>query len=158
VLIGETRGHLGQSALLAEIFGREEGAAPPVDLAAERRNGEFLRAAKSEGLIMAAHDLADGGLALAAAEMALAGSVGVTLEAEPALDDAAWFFGEDQARYLVACDAARTADLLARAAATGVPARAVGQAGGADVSLGAATVALADLAAAHAEGLTKLLD
>ena len=73
LLLGGTRGHLGQSALLAELWGREEGDAPPVDLAAERAAGEFLRAAKAEGLVAAAHDLADGGLALAAAEMALAG-------------------------------------------------------------------------------------
>ena len=73
LLLGETRGHLGQSALLAEVFGREEGDAPPVDLAAERAAGEFLRAANAAGLIAAAHDLSDGGLAVAAAEMALAG-------------------------------------------------------------------------------------
>ena len=77
LLLGGTRGHLGQSALLAELWGREEGDAPPVDLAAERAAGEFLRAAKAAGLVAAAHDLADGGLALAAAEMALAGGVGV---------------------------------------------------------------------------------
>ncbi|HMR54870.1 MAG TPA: phosphoribosylformylglycinamidine synthase subunit PurL [Amaricoccus sp.] len=158
VLIGETRGHLGQSALLAEIFCREEGAPPPVDLEAERRNGEFLRAAKAAGLVAAAHDLADGGLALAAAEMAIAGSVGVTLEAEPSLGALAWFFGEDQARYLVACAPERVADLLARAGSAGVPARAVGRAGGGAVALGAASVALAELAARHGEGLTILLD
>ena len=77
VLLGETRGHLGQSALLAEVFGREEGDAPPVDLAAERAAGEFVRAANAEGLVAAAHDLSDGGLAVAAAEMALAGGLGV---------------------------------------------------------------------------------
>ena len=103
VLIGETRGHLGQSALLAEMFGREEGDAPPVDLAAERQAGELVRAANAAGLVAAAHDLSDGGLALAAAEMALAGGVGVDLQADAALGAAAWFFGEDQGRYLMAC-------------------------------------------------------
>ena len=158
VLIGETLGHLGQSALLAEVFGREEGAPPPVDLEAERRNGEFLHAAKAAGLVAAAHDLADGGLALAAAEMAIAGSVGVALEAEPSLGALAWFFGEDQARYLVACAPERVADLMARAGAAGVPARAVGRAGGGAVALGAASVPLERIAARHAEGLTILLD
>ncbi len=158
VLLGETIGHLGQSALLAELFGREDGDAPPVDPVAERRAGEFLRAAKTEGLVAAAHDLADGGLALAAAEMALAGSVGVNIDAHPTLGPAEWFFGEDQARYLVACDPARVADLLARAEAAGVPARAVGRVGGKRVALGTASVALADLATRHTEGLTKLLD
>ena len=74
VLIGATKGHLGQSALLAEAFGREEGDAPPVDLAAERRNGEFLLANRKR--IAAASDLSDGGLALAAFEMAEAAGLG----------------------------------------------------------------------------------
>jgi phosphoribosylformylglycinamidine synthase subunit PurL len=156
VLLGETRGHLGQSALLAELFGREEGDAPPVDLAAERAAGEFLRAAKAEGRVTAAHDLSDGGLALAAAEMALAGNVGVTLDADPDLGSAAWFFGEDQGRYLVATRDPEA--LLARAAAAAVPARQIGKAGGAAVGLGAASVPLAALRAAHAGGLPALLD
>jgi phosphoribosylformylglycinamidine synthase subunit PurL len=156
VLLGETRGHLGQSALLAELFGREEGDAPPVDLEAERAAGEFLRAAKAAGLVAAAHDLSDGGLALAAAEMALAGNVGVTLDADPDLGSAAWFFGEDQGRYLVATRDPEA--LLARAAAAAVPARQIGKAGGAAVGLGAASVPLAALRAAHAGGLPALLD
>ncbi|HUF87617.1 MAG TPA: phosphoribosylformylglycinamidine synthase subunit PurL, partial [Thermohalobaculum sp.] len=103
VLLGETHGHLGQSALLWELHARAEGDAPPVDLAAERRAGELVRRLRAEDLITAAHDLSDGGLAVAAAEMALAAGTGVALEADPALPAAAWFFGEDQGRYLVAC-------------------------------------------------------
>ena len=78
VVIGETRGHLGQSALLAEAFGIEAGDAPPVDLAAERRHGEFVRANRK--LVRAATDLADGGLALAAFEMAEARRPGLALD------------------------------------------------------------------------------
>src|SRR5690606_25244808 len=96
VVIGETRGHLGQSALLAEAFGREDGDAPPVDLAAEKRNGDFLRASRK--LIRAATDLSDGGLALAAFEMAEAAGLGARIDA----GETAFLFGEDQARYLVA--------------------------------------------------------
>jgi phosphoribosylformylglycinamidine synthase subunit PurL len=73
-VIGETRGHLGQSALLWEAFGRAEGDAPPVDLEAERRNGDFLLA--NRALVTAATDLSDGGLALAAFEMAEAAGLG----------------------------------------------------------------------------------
>jgi len=64
ILVGETTGHLGQSALLAEVFNREDGDAPHVDLEAERRNGEFIR--DNRALISACTDLSDGGLALAA--------------------------------------------------------------------------------------------
>jgi phosphoribosylformylglycinamidine synthase len=156
VLIGATRGHLGQSALLAEVLGHEDGDAPPVDLAAERVAGELVRRLKAEGLIGAAHDLSDGGLALAAAEMALAADLGVRLEADGKLPGTAWFFGEDQGRYLVGCvDAAA---VLARAAEAGVPARLVGRAGGTEVALGGAAVALAALRAAHEAALPRLMD
>ena len=101
LLVGATRGHLGRSALLAELLGREEGEAPPVDLAAERAAGEFVLAANAEGLVGAAHDLSDGGLAVAAAEMALAGNVGVEIGADPGIGSNGWFFGEDQGRYLL---------------------------------------------------------
>jgi phosphoribosylformylglycinamidine synthase len=158
LLLGETRGHLGQSALLAELWGREEGEAPPVDLAAERVAGEFLRAAKAAGLVAAAHDLADGGLAVAAAEMALAGKVGVEIFDDAALGAAAWFFGEDQGRYLIACRSEDVDRLMVRAVEAAVPLRVVGEAGGDVVRLGDRAVALAALERAHAEALPRLLD
>lgn len=157
MLVGETIGHLGQSALLAEMFGREEGDAPPVDLAAERAAGEFVRAASAAGLITAAHDLGDGGLGLAAAEMALAGGVGVEIVSEAEMTPAEWFFGEDQGRYLVACAQGDAAALSALAGAHAVPLRSVGRATGISVRLGGASVPLAELAELHAGALPKLL-
>ncbi|HET9067530.1 MAG TPA: AIR synthase-related protein, partial [Amaricoccus sp.] len=158
LLLGATRGHLGQSALLAEIFGREEGEAPPVRLADERRAGEFLRRANAAGLVSAAHDIADGGLAVAAAEMALAGGVGVEVAADDLLDPTRWFFGEDQARYLIACPPAAVADLMGRARDAMVPLRDVGWFAGREIGLGEARVALDTVAEAHASGLPRLLD
>jgi phosphoribosylformylglycinamidine synthase len=143
LLIGETRGHLGQSALLAEAFGREEGDAPPVDLAAEARNGRFLLA--NRALVSAATDLSDGGLALAAFEMAEAAGLGVSLS--PA--DLAGLFGEDQARYLVAAPAEKAAALLAAGAAAGVPVAEVGHFGGDVVRLGGSEASLAELSALY---------
>lgn len=139
IVIGETRGHLGQSALAAEAFGIEEGDAPPVDLAAERRHGEFLRAHRAH--VAAATDLSDGGLALAAFEMAEAAGIGVRLDS----DDIAQLFGEDQARYLVACDAAGADALLTAAQRAGVPATQVGVFGGMAVQMGTDAGDLADL-------------
>ncbi len=102
-LIGDTAGHLGQSVWLREIAGREDGPPPPVDLAAERRNGDFVRGLVAEGLVSAVHDVSDGGLLVALAEMALAGELGFELDRlfaeRPGLH--ALFFGEDQARYVV---------------------------------------------------------
>src|SRR5580692_3045844 len=79
LLVGETRGALGQSLYLRDICGREEGAPPPVDLAAERRNGDFVRALIAEALATAVHDVSDGGLAVAVAEMAMAAGIGADL-------------------------------------------------------------------------------
>ena len=143
VLIGQTDGHLGQSALLYEMFGREDGDAPSVDLAAEKRNGEFLRA--QGALLTAATDLSDGGLALAAFELAEKAGIGVALDA----DDTGALFGEDQARYLVACSAADGAKLLEAAAAAGVPAAQVGTFGGDTVSFGGAQAPLAALSGTY---------
>ncbi|RBP94183.1 phosphoribosylformylglycinamidine synthase subunit II [Rhodobacter sp. 140A] len=143
LVIGETRGHLGQSALALEAFGLETGDAPPVDLAAERRNGEFLRANRTH--LKAATDLADGGLALAAFEMAEGAGLGVTLD----VAEIAQLFGEDQARYLVACDATGAAALEAAAKAAGVPLARVGRFGGAAVTLGTDSAPLAELSALY---------
>ena len=129
LLVGETAGHLGQSALLAELLGRVEGDAPAVDLDAEKRNGDFIRS--NHARIGACTDLSDGGLALAAFELAEAAGVGVEIDA----GDTATLFGEDQARYLIACPAADAEALSAAAADAGVPVQIVGRFGGSDVRL-----------------------
>ena len=99
VLIGPTQGWLGQSLWLREIAGREDGPPPPVDLAAERRHGDFVRARILAGTVAACHDVSDGGLLVALAEMALAGGAGIELVAQ---GDHGFWFGEDQARYVLA--------------------------------------------------------
>ena len=157
IILGETFGHLGQSAYLAELFMLEAGDAPPVDLQAERRTGDFVRSARDAGLVTAAHDLSDGGLAVAAAEMALAGQCGVEVDADKALGPIEWFFGEDQARYILACRRSNLAALTELARDAGVPARCGGQFGGNTVRLGTSSMALQELQAAHEQGLTKLL-
>ena len=147
VLIGNTTGHLGQSALLKELFNREDGDAPHVDLAAEKAAGEFVRAAHAAGQITAAHDLSDGGLALAAADMALASNVGVTVQA----GDTGWFFGEDQARYLLATKNAGA--LISAAKAAGIEATEIGNFGGTDIVLGDTSASLTDVKAASDAGI-----
>ncbi len=151
VLIGATAGHLGQSALLAEAFGREEGDAPAVDLEAERRNGHFLL--DNRALVRAATDLSDGGLALAAFEMALTAGTGVTLDTA----DIGQLFGEDQARYLVACPFDAAEALMVAAGKAGVPVTLVGRFGGDDVRFGSDGAPLADLADVHRNALPSWL-
>src|SRR5207302_3589398 len=96
LLVGDTAGWLGQSMYLREICGREEGAPPPVDLASERRNGDLVRSLIREGALTAVHDVSDGGLLVAIAEMAMASGWGAELDGAPIAAHAFWF-GEDQA-------------------------------------------------------------
>jgi phosphoribosylformylglycinamidine synthase len=151
VLVGETAGWLGQSAYLAVVAGREAGAPPPVDLAAERRNGDFVRGLIVSGQVDTVHDLSDGGLAVALAEMAMAGGIGAALPEVPAgLATHAYLFGEDQARYLLAVDAETAPDLLYSASAQGIDALVVGVTGGDTLTLpGGETIAVAALREAH---------
>ena len=139
ILVGETAGHLGQSALLAEVFNREDGDAPRVDLEAEARNGQFIL--DNAANINACTDLSDGGLAMAAFELAEAGGIGVILDAA----DTPTLFGEDQARYLIACSFDKAEALMVTAAQAGVPLTTVGRFTGSDVTLGGVSAPLADL-------------
>jgi len=145
VLIGSTEGHLGQSIWLREIAGQEAGPPPPVDLVAERRNGDFVRRQIQTGRVTACHDLSDGGLLVAVAEMAMASEIGADLDLDAG--HAVWF-GEDQGRYLVAM--ADPAALLAAAAVAAIPAKAIGTTGGAYLTLpGTEPISLADLQEAN---------
>ena len=129
LLVGETKGHLGQSLYLREILGREEGPPPPVDLAVERRNGEFVRGLIAEGLVVSSHDIQDGGLLVTVAEMAMAGGIGANLSG---LDgaDAGILFGEDQGRYVLAVRPEKAAAVQEKAKAAGVPVSVLGKTNG----------------------------
>ena len=127
-LIGETRGWLGQSVYLRDLCGREEGAPPPVDLAAERRHGDLVRGLIRDGLITAAHDVSDGGLLVAVAEMAIASGIGAVLEQPSGIPAHAFWFGEDQARYVITTK--QSQPVLERARAVGVPVVPLGATGG----------------------------
>ncbi|MDX1576006.1 MAG: AIR synthase related protein, partial [Kiloniellales bacterium] len=169
VLVGETRGHLGASSYLRVIEGRaglDAGAPPPVDLTAERRNGDFVRGLIAAGRVTACHDVSDGGLAVALAEMALGGNRGAEITGpdsgsadSPPIH--AWLFGEDQARYIVtmADSAALLASLLAGAEAAGVPAVRIGTTGGTALILpGGGPISLDDLRRAHEAWLPAYMD
>ncbi|CUH77050.1 phosphoribosylformylglycinamidine synthase subunit PurL [Tropicibacter naphthalenivorans] len=143
LLVGETNGHLGQSALLAEVFNRTDGDAPHVDLAAEKRNGEFIR--NNRAWIRCCTDLSDGGLALAAFEMAEASGVGVQLD----MDDTPTLFGEDQGRYLISCNFDSAEALMSLAAQAGVTITSVGKFTGDTVKFGGSEASLSELQAIY---------
>jgi phosphoribosylformylglycinamidine synthase len=97
-VLGGAGTHLGQSLWLREIAGQETGDAPTVDLQAERTNGTTIREWVAEGKVTAVHDISDGGLLIALAEMALASGKGCELDTALTTAQA---FGEDQGRYVV---------------------------------------------------------
>jgi phosphoribosylformylglycinamidine synthase II len=149
-LIGDTKGELGSSLYLREILGREDGAPPQVDLAAEKRNGDLVRGLIREGRVHAVHDLSDGGLLVAAAEMALASRVGLFIDDLPEGAAQAVLLGEDQARYLIALPQ-EVLDMLDEAAVdAGVRYHVLGRAGGCEVAVkDLFAIDLEDLRTAH---------
>jgi phosphoribosylformylglycinamidine synthase subunit PurL len=159
MLLGAEAGHLGQSLYLQIISGESRGAPPPVDLDAERRAGDLVRGLIRSGAVSAVHDVADGGLLVAIAEMALAGGIGATLDVVPGpLPAHALWFGEDQARYVLAASP-ENADAIHKAAAVAkVPLRLLGKVGGGAIKLdGEPPLALAALRAAHEDWLPRFM-
>ena len=120
VLIGETKGHLGQTALLQEVFNRSDGDAPKVNLETEKKHGNFILT--NRNLINACTDLSDGGLALAAFELAHRSEIGFEIYEE----STAFLFGEDQARYLIACEFDQAESLFVEAGKQNIPIQTVG--------------------------------
>lgn len=130
VLLGQSAGRLdgwlGASLYLREIAGREDGAPPPLDLGQEKVTGDLVRDLIREGLVSACHDVSDGGLLVAVAEMALAGrGPGACLTAPDGAIPHAWAFGEDQGRYVLATSGADA--VLAKAEAAGVACMVLGR-------------------------------
>jgi phosphoribosylformylglycinamidine synthase len=148
-LIGTPGKHLGQSLWLREIVGREDGPAPVVDLATERRTGEFIRDLIEHGVVNAVHDVGDGGLLTTVAEMALAGGKGVELDPVIEAGDAAGWFGEDQGRYVVTVSDPTGADLIDRARNAGIQYALLGHVGGKSIQGLEREIRLVDLRYAH---------
>jgi len=155
-VVGETTGWLGCSIYQRDMAGGTRGAPPPVDLETERRNGDFVRGSIHAGQVTACHDVSDGGLAIALADMAIAGRMGAGIDHKPGIAVHAWLFGEDQARYVVT-----TADpdgFTAAAEAAGVPVTRIGTTGGAALTLPAAgPISVESLREAHERWLPEYM-
>lgn len=147
VIGGAVIGHLGQSIYLRELHGREEGAPPPVDLALERKAGDFVRGMIERGQANAVHDISDGGLLVAVSEMAL----GTSLGADITVDDAntplhALAFGEDQARYIVTLKASDVTSVTKAADEAGLTISATGTVTGGTLTInGSAPISTSEL-------------
>nr|WP_321459917.1 phosphoribosylformylglycinamidine synthase subunit PurL [uncultured Cohaesibacter sp.] len=149
LLIGGHGTEMGQSSYLFELFGREEGAPPAVDLELEKKNGSFVREAIRAGEINAAHDISDGGLGVAVAEMAIRSGLGCTI-ALPADDPHISFYAEDQARYLITCSRDGVDAVMAKAKAAGILIEQIGSVAGDALNVtGSGSVSVAKLKNAH---------
>lgn len=158
VLIGETTGWLGSSIYLSEILSREDGAPPPVDLSDEKANGDFVRKLIRNRRVNAVHDLSDGGLAVAACEMAFVSGEGMSLVSPVDGQLHGWLFGEDQARYLLAVEKNSVNPVLSTATAKGITAQVVGTVGGDRIQAeGAFDVSLEELRNANEAWLPNLM-
>lgn len=154
LVIGETKGHLGQSLYLREIHGQEIGAVPPTDLATEKANGDFIRSEIICGNITACHDISDGGLCVAITEMAMAGKIGATLQS-PAENQPAFWFGEDQSRYVIT-----TTDpekLISAAQIGGLFVQKIGVTGGKNITMDGASLSVTDIITINEDWLPKYM-
>ena len=146
--------HLGQSIYLRDVHGRRDGPPPPVDLAHEKKVGDFVRGLIRDGIATAVHDLSDGGLAVGLAEMAMASGIGAAIPGPAGIDPIPVFFGEDQGRYLVCINLDPQGEeivaLWERAKAQGIFAPWIGTTGGVELKLGEArAIPVEALTAAH---------
>jgi phosphoribosylformylglycinamidine synthase subunit PurL len=158
LLIGKTEGWLGQSLYLRDICGSTDGAPPPVDLAAERRYGDFVRSLILRGTVTAVHDISDGGLAVALAEMAMAGRIGASITIPPSAPEHGFLFGEDQARYIVTSSPENADGIRNAARAAGIACEIMGVTGGDKLTLGASTaILLSKLIRAYEEWLPSYM-
>ena len=150
VLIGETKGHLGQTALLQEVFNRSDGDAPKVNLETEKKHGNFILT--NRNLINACTDLSDGGLALAAFELAHRSEIGFEIYEE----STAFLFGEDQARYLIACEFDQAESLFVEAGKQNIPIQTVGSFKGDTIIFGNSKSDMASLSSVFTDTFKNL--
>jgi phosphoribosylformylglycinamidine synthase len=161
VVIGTRGGHLGQSLWLRELHGRSDGPPPPVELESERRTGEFVREQIRAGALTAVHDVSDGGLAVAIAEMALAGNIGALIQPAGPGHAGRQFFAEDQGLYVATIDDGHLLDFLTGADAAGVQVEPIGRTAGRrlifELADGDYCLPLDDLRAAHEGFFPRLM-
>ena len=157
IRIGETKGHLGCSVFEA-IFAKElEGKlydknVPPIDLYKEKTNASFIHLATEQNWLTACHDISDGGILVAIAEMAIAGGIGAEIDIAV---NYARGFGEDQARYIITAKPTEAERILLKAPEYGIEAVAIGKTCGKDLKLSGAAISLASLKEKYEETLEK---
>jgi phosphoribosylformylglycinamidine synthase len=157
IVIGETKGHIGASVYLREIEGREDGTPPPVDLKTERKNGDFIRKLIEDKKITACHDISDGGLYVAIAEMAMKNGIGADLKIDTNLPKFAYLFGEDQGRYIITTKASDVAGILRIATENGIFSEEIGKTGGKSINMDGNSIDILELVNIHEKILPEYM-
>jgi phosphoribosylformylglycinamidine synthase subunit PurL len=158
LLLGEQTGEMGQSIYLREIEGREEGAPPKINLYNERKNGDFLRKLINSGLVTAAHDISDGGLAVSLTEMALSGNLGAEITLSNDLPPHAALFAEDQACYVITVSPETCDDVLNMSKLEDISLQTIGTVGHNELKIvGTLTISLDMLREQHENWLPNLM-
>ncbi|RUZ76962.1 phosphoribosylformylglycinamidine synthase subunit PurL [Mesorhizobium sp. M7A.F.Ca.US.006.01.1.1] len=155
--------HLGQSVYFRDIHGRTDGPPPPVDLDHEKRVGDHVRALIASGIVTAAHDVSDGGVAVALAEMTMASGIGATVPGLVGTDPIPVWFGEDQGRYLLTLSIDPDSDewdaIRKQQSELGIFAPWIGSTGGSALKLGdARAIPASELSAAHEGWFPRFMD
>jgi phosphoribosylformylglycinamidine synthase subunit PurL len=130
VIGGLGNGHLGGSEYLFVVHGHSKGLPPPLDFARERAAQKAVRRCVREGLLRAAHDCSDGGLAVALAEMCFGKDLGCRVALRSTLRPDALLFGEDASRIVISYAPSRRAEVEAVCRAEGAPLEEIGEVGG----------------------------
>jgi phosphoribosylformylglycinamidine (FGAM) synthase-like enzyme len=157
VVVGHTSPELGGSEW-ASLHGRRGGTPPAADLEVAAALHDFVRELVVARGVTGVHDVSDGGLAVALAEMAVAGGCGFDVALGSELVPALAWFSESASRVVVAVEPALANDLVERARAANVPAQRLGTAGGDRLAAdGAFAVSLADATTAWRDALPTLL-
>lgn len=150
ILVGKTTDNLGATLALREVWGREDGAPPHVDLAQERLTGDVVRGLIQTGHIRSCHDLSDGGLLIAAADIAMASGTGLAITLPHSLSAEAALLSEDQARYLLIVNPTHADSVFEALEAQAVPCAAIGSAGGCELAIqDVLAIDIAELKQAH---------
>ncbi|WP_321339475.1 phosphoribosylformylglycinamidine synthase subunit PurL [Breoghania sp.] len=160
VLIGAAGSHLGQTVYQRDVLGAASGPAPQVDLALERKTGDFVRGLIRSGTFTACHDISSGGLGVALAEMAISGKKGATVSLDAAAGPVhAQLFGEDQARYVVTLPEGELERIAGEAKAAGIAFTRLGSVGGDDLTVAdVLSISVANMTKAHENWFPVFMD
>ena len=146
IVLGSSNGHLQQSIFAKQILGSQEGQPPAVDLDKEELTGRVVLSLIENEMVVACHDISDGGLVVAVTEMAMANGIGAELNIDES--DFGLLFGEDQARYILATEDSDSILLAAENAE--IDALVIGKTKGNALTLASgASISLSELSAAH---------